>query len=323
MKELVMKYKSEKVCHEEMVKMPLVDLKVLEKSCHRVYRQHLGLHEVKRGAQVAFKDKFGAAKEREVLCEAQKGRSRVKRKLFGSFKNNMGNEPILALPEGTDDFIVMREARAWWFMLLDRIWVPLVGDVRTLIMEEAHTTKYYVRPEWKSSIKGLQVYCNDLRYVGGSEGKITMEFIPKLPRTSSRYDAIWVIVDRLTKLAYFLAIREDYKMEMLESDVEVVRNASRYEYYLPSIDRWSENPSRTEDKFDPRGVPCVFLDDLLITGNDGSQISSLKAQLSSVFHMKDLGDLSYVLGLEFCKSSQGTFISQHKFTKELLKEGEF
>nr|GEX59537.1 ribonuclease H-like domain-containing protein [Tanacetum cinerariifolium] len=47
-----------------------------------------------------------------------------------------------------------------------------------------------------------------------------------------RYDVIWVIVDRLTKLAYFLAIQEDYTMEMLESDVEAVRNASRYEKRL-------------------------------------------------------------------------------------------
>ena len=64
----------------------------------------------------------------------------------------------------------------------------------------------------------------------------------------------------------------------------------------------------------------VYVDDLLITGNDDSQISKLKAQLSSTFHMKDLGELSYFLGLEVCKSSQGIFISQHKYTKELLKE---
>ncbi|GJZ63269.1 putative reverse transcriptase domain-containing protein [Tanacetum coccineum] len=38
---------------------------------------------------------------------------------------------------------------------------------------------------------------------------ITMDFIIKLPRTSSGHDAIWVIVDRLTKSAHFLAIRED------------------------------------------------------------------------------------------------------------------
>ncbi|GJX71149.1 cysteine-rich receptor-like protein kinase 8 [Tanacetum coccineum] len=65
----------------------------------------------------------------------------------------------------------------------------------------------------------------------------------------------------------------------------------------------------------------VYVDDLLITGNDEAQICSLKSQLSSVFHMKDLGDLSYFLGLEVCKSSQGIFISQNKYTKELLKEG--
>nr|GEV41349.1 hypothetical protein [Tanacetum cinerariifolium] len=112
-----MKYKAEKVCHEEMVKMPLVDLKVLKTSCHHVYRRHLGLHEVKEGARVAFEDEFGAAKEREVLCETQQGRSKVKRKFFESFRKKMGNEPILALPEGSDNFVVMREAKAWWFCL--------------------------------------------------------------------------------------------------------------------------------------------------------------------------------------------------------------
>ncbi|GJX43293.1 hypothetical protein Tco_0259969 [Tanacetum coccineum] len=56
-------------------------------------------------------DKFGAAGEREVSCEAQQGQSGVKRKLFESCRNNMGNEPILALPEGSDNFVVMRGAR--------------------------------------------------------------------------------------------------------------------------------------------------------------------------------------------------------------------
>ncbi|GJW23427.1 hypothetical protein Tco_0034049 [Tanacetum coccineum] len=56
-------------------------------------------------------DEFGAAKEREVSCEAQQGRSRVKRKLFGSCRNNIGNESILALPEGSYNFIVMHGAR--------------------------------------------------------------------------------------------------------------------------------------------------------------------------------------------------------------------
>ncbi|GJX27495.1 putative reverse transcriptase domain-containing protein [Tanacetum coccineum] len=42
-----------------------------------------------------------------------------------------------------------------------------------------------------------------------------MDFISKLSRTSSGHDSIWVLVDRLTKSAHFLAIREDYKIERL------------------------------------------------------------------------------------------------------------
>ncbi|GJT07784.1 cysteine-rich receptor-like protein kinase 8 [Tanacetum coccineum] len=68
-------------------------------------------------------------------------------------------------------------------------------------------------------------------------------------------------------------------------------------------------------------VVLVYVDDLLITGNDQTQISKLKAKLSLVFHMKDLGELNYFLGLEVCRSSQEIFITQHMYTRELLKEG--
>ncbi|KAI3825341.1 hypothetical protein L1987_06823 [Smallanthus sonchifolius] len=40
---------------------------------------------------------------------------------------------------------------------------------------------------------------------------LAMDFITKLPRTSSGYDSIWVIIDRLTKSAHFLPIREYFK----------------------------------------------------------------------------------------------------------------
>lgn len=45
--------------------------------------------------------------------------------------------------------------------------------------------------------------------------RITMDFITKLPRTSSGHDTIWVIVDRLTKSAHFLPIRENDSMDKL------------------------------------------------------------------------------------------------------------
>ncbi|GKF59619.1 putative reverse transcriptase domain-containing protein [Tanacetum coccineum] len=45
--------------------------------------------------------------------------------------------------------------------------------------------------------------------------RIAMDFVTKLPRTSSEHDTIWVIMDWLTKSAYFLPMHEDYKMDRL------------------------------------------------------------------------------------------------------------
>nr|GEX81697.1 reverse transcriptase domain-containing protein [Tanacetum cinerariifolium] len=45
--------------------------------------------------------------------------------------------------------------------------------------------------------------------------RIAMDFVTKLPRTSSGHDTIWVIMDPLTKSAHFLPMREDYKMDRL------------------------------------------------------------------------------------------------------------
>ncbi|GJV48673.1 putative reverse transcriptase domain-containing protein [Tanacetum coccineum] len=94
--------------------------------------------------------------------------------------------------------------------------VPLKGDVRTLIIDEAHKSKYYVHP-------GADKMYYDLRDSIGVAQKMKkiiagiqpMDFVMKLPRTSSGHDTIWVIADRLTKSAHFLPMREDYKMDRL------------------------------------------------------------------------------------------------------------
>ncbi|GKB49952.1 putative reverse transcriptase domain-containing protein [Tanacetum coccineum] len=103
----------------------------------------------------------------------------------------------------------------------DRIWIPSVGGVRKLIMDEAHTSRYSVN-------SGADKMYYDLRDLYWWPGllqqpeipewkweKITIDLVTKLPRISSGYDAIWVIVDRLTKSAHFLPIREDYKTKKL------------------------------------------------------------------------------------------------------------
>ena len=42
-----------------------------------------------------------------------------------------------------------------------------------------------------------------------------MDFVTKLPRTPKGYDAIWIIIDRLTKSVHFLQIKEMYPTEIL------------------------------------------------------------------------------------------------------------
>ncbi|GJZ81565.1 reverse transcriptase domain-containing protein [Tanacetum coccineum] len=131
---------------------------------------------------------------------------------------------------------------------LDRIWVPLKGDVRTLIMDKAHKSKYSIHPGadnmyynlryrywWPRMKKDIAVYVSRcliclkvkaehqrpsglLQQPEIPEWKwegIVMDFVTKFPRTSSGHDRIWVIMDRLTKSAHFLPMREDYKMDRL------------------------------------------------------------------------------------------------------------
>ncbi|GKE95330.1 putative reverse transcriptase domain-containing protein [Tanacetum coccineum] len=90
---------------------------------------------------------------------------------------------------------------------LDRIWVPLKGDVRTLIMDEAHKSKYSVH-------LGADKMYYDLRDKYWWPG-MKEDIVEYASRTSSGHDTIWVIVDRLTKSAHFLPMREVYKMDRL------------------------------------------------------------------------------------------------------------
>ncbi|GJR10238.1 putative reverse transcriptase domain-containing protein [Tanacetum coccineum] len=64
------------------------------------------------------------------------------------------------------------------------------------------------------NIKGHRVVVH-LRYLNRRGDNITMDFVMKLPKSSQGYDTIWVIVDRLTKSAIFVPMRETDPMEKL------------------------------------------------------------------------------------------------------------
>lgn len=64
----------------------------------------------------------------------------------------------------------------------------------------------------------------------------------------------------------------------------------------------------------------VYVDDLLLAGSSIDKINELRSMLSHNFHMKDLGEIRYFLGLEVHRSANGFFISQKKYVMDLLKE---
>ncbi|KAI3717828.1 hypothetical protein L1987_69691 [Smallanthus sonchifolius] len=131
---------------------------------------------------------------------------------------------------------------------LNRIWIPDRDNLRTFIMNEAHKTRYSVHPGadkmymdlrtqywWPGMKKDIALYVSKCltclkvkvkhqRPFGLLEQPeipvwkwecIAMDFITKLPHTSRGHDSIWVIIDRLTKSAHFIPIREDYRVEKL------------------------------------------------------------------------------------------------------------
>ncbi|GKE35524.1 putative reverse transcriptase domain-containing protein [Tanacetum coccineum] len=141
------------------------------------------------------------------------------------------------------------EARANGTLCLNnRSWLPCYGDLRTLIMHESHKSKYSVHPGfdkmyqdmkllywWPNMKADIATYvskCLTCLKVKAEHQKpsglfvqpkipqwkwdnIAMDFVTKLPRTSSGYDTIWVIVNHLTKSAHFLLMKETDSMDRL------------------------------------------------------------------------------------------------------------
>ncbi|GKB74103.1 hypothetical protein Tco_0935515 [Tanacetum coccineum] len=132
--------------------------------------------------------------------------------------------------------------------LNNQSWIPCLGDLRALIMHESHKSKYSIHPgsdKMYQDLKKLYWWPNMKAEIATYVSKcltcakvkieyqkpsgllvqpeipqwkwenITMDFVTKLPRTAAGQDTIWVIVDRLTKSAHFLPMREDDTLEKL------------------------------------------------------------------------------------------------------------
>ncbi|GJV54083.1 putative reverse transcriptase domain-containing protein [Tanacetum coccineum] len=129
-----------------------------------------------------------------------------------------------------------------------RSWLPCYGDLRTVVMHESHKLKYSIHPGSKKMYQDMKklywwpnMKANIATYVSKCMtcvkvkaehqrpsgllvqpdipqwkwDNITMDFVTKLPKSSQGYDTIWVIIDRLTKSAIFVPMRETDPMDKL------------------------------------------------------------------------------------------------------------
>ena len=60
------------------------------------------------------------------------------------------------------------------------------------------------------------------------------------------------------------------------------------------------------------------MNDIIITGTGCGLITKLQRMLYTTFHMKELGHLTYFLGLEVHHRASGIFVNQHKYIQDLI-----
>ncbi|GJR93837.1 putative reverse transcriptase domain-containing protein [Tanacetum coccineum] len=240
-------HKAETICHEKVVRIPLQDGKVLRVIGERPEEKMRHLRSAKTNEQKQeeivvvrdfheeaprtpsevcsfiglagyyhrFIENFSKiAKSLAILTQKSKNFDwgEEQERAFQTLKDKLCNAPFLALSDGLKDFVVYCDVS-------DLGLGPLNGDVRILIMDEAYKSKYSVHPGADKMYYDLRDRPSGLlqqpEIPEWKWEKTIMDFVTKLPRTSNGHDTIWVIMDRLTKSAHFLPMREDYKMDRL------------------------------------------------------------------------------------------------------------
>ncbi|GKF54881.1 putative reverse transcriptase domain-containing protein, partial [Tanacetum coccineum] len=131
----------------------------------------------------------------ESQTEALKPENLTAKDVGGMLRQDLTKERLKLKPRDADGTLCLN----------NRSWLPCYGDVRTLVMHESHKPKYSIHPEHQKP-SGLLVQPEIPEW---KWEKITMDFVTKLPKMENGYDTIWVIVDRLTKSAHFLPMREN------------------------------------------------------------------------------------------------------------------
>ncbi|GJS72862.1 putative reverse transcriptase domain-containing protein [Tanacetum coccineum] len=134
----------------------------------------------------------------KAQIEAQKPENIKNEDVGGMIRKDIPKEKLEPRADGT-------------LCLNGRSWLLCYGDLRTMIMHDKCLTCAKVKVEYQRP-SGLLVQPEIPQWKWDN---ITMDFVTKLPKSSQGYDIIWVIVDRLTKSAIFMPMRETDSTEKL------------------------------------------------------------------------------------------------------------
>ncbi|GJU75670.1 putative reverse transcriptase domain-containing protein [Tanacetum coccineum] len=147
---------------------------------------------------------------------------------FQLIKQKLCNAPILALPEGSEDFMVYCDAshKGLGVVLMQRekdigfdppkqiIKAQIEAlKLRELVKEDVVHVLDMCKGQGRTS-KAIRTV-STTSYTEWKWDNITIDFITKLPKSSHCFDTIWVIMDRLTKSVHFLPIRENDPLDKL------------------------------------------------------------------------------------------------------------
>ena len=67
-------------------------------------------------------------------------------------------------------------------------------------------------------------------------------------------------------------------------------------------------------------VICIYVDDLIVGGDNVATIEHVKTLLKQEFDMKDLGELRYFLGIEIIRTEEGIWLSQRQYALDMLSK---
>ncbi|GKA62925.1 putative reverse transcriptase domain-containing protein, partial [Tanacetum coccineum] len=141
---------------------------------------------------------------------------------FQTLKNKLCRTPILALPQGAENFIVYCDAshKGLGVVLMQNEKVIAYASRQLKIHEKNYTTHDLELGAVVFALKIWRHYLVKAEHQRPSSllvqpeipewkwDNITMDFVTKFPKSSQGYDTIWVVVDRLTKSAIFVPIRK-------------------------------------------------------------------------------------------------------------------